>query len=71
MYAYLNTQNHLSEQHCQASGILLYPAIHSNFSEKIELEDHTMRIECVDLTAEWQTIEKQLLDLIFEGISET
>lgn len=66
MYAYLNTQKHLSEQHRRASGILLYPAIHSNLSEKIDLDDQQMRIECVDLTAEWKMIEKQLLDLIIE-----
>jgi 5-methylcytosine-specific restriction enzyme subunit McrC len=63
LYAYLNSQNHLSEQYRKASGILLYPAIHNKLSERVELEDHTMRIESVDLTAPWQDIEQQLLDI--------
>ena len=64
LYAYLRSQEHLSEPHRRASGILLYPAIHDQFSERIELQDHLMRIESVDLAAPWQAIEQQLLDLI-------
>lgn len=67
LYAYLKTQEDLSKQHSKASGILLYPTVNCKLSEKIELEDHTMRIECIDLTTEWQAIEKQLLNLINEG----
>jgi hypothetical protein len=54
----------LSGEHQKASGILLYPAVHYKLSEKIELQDHIIRIECVDLTAAWQDIERQLLGLI-------
>ena len=64
LYAYLKSQEHLSEAHRGASGILLYPAIHDRFSERVELQDHAMRIECIDLTASWQDIEGQLIDLI-------
>ncbi|MBC7878559.1 MAG: hypothetical protein H7Y59_15415 [Anaerolineales bacterium] len=64
LYTYLNSQNHLSEQYRKASGILLYPAIHNKLSERVELEDHTMRIESVDLTAPWQAIEQQLLSIV-------
>jgi 5-methylcytosine-specific restriction enzyme subunit McrC len=64
MYAYLNTQSHLSEQHQKAVGVLLYPAIHTQLSERIKLEHHTIQIECLDLTAQWQDVEKQLLDII-------
>jgi 5-methylcytosine-specific restriction enzyme subunit McrC len=64
LYAYLRSQEHLSELHRSASGILLYPAIENRFSERVELQDHVMRIECVDLSAPWQKIETQLLDLI-------
>lgn len=64
MYAYLTTQRHLSEQHKKAIGILLYPTIAQKLSEKIELGDHTMRIECVDLSAAWQDVEEQLLGII-------
>jgi 5-methylcytosine-specific restriction enzyme subunit McrC len=64
LYAYLRSQEHLSEGHRRASGILLYPAIRYAFSERIELQDHAMRIECIDLAAPWQDIEGHLLDLI-------
>jgi len=60
----LKSQEHLSEGHRSASGILLYPAIQYTFSERIELQDHLMRIECIDLSAPWQDIEGHLLDLI-------
>jgi 5-methylcytosine-specific restriction enzyme subunit McrC len=64
LYTYLKSQEHLSEGHRSASGILLYPAIQYAFSERIELQDHLMRIECIDLSAPWQDIEGHLLDLI-------
>ena len=60
MYAYLNTQERLPESHQKAVGILLYLAIHGKFSERIELEDHTIVIECLDLTTSWQEVEEQL-----------
>jgi 5-methylcytosine-specific restriction enzyme subunit McrC len=65
MYAYLKTQEHLTEEHRQASGILLYPTVNRNrLSEAIELHQQTIRIETVDLAAPWQEIEKNLLQLI-------
>jgi 5-methylcytosine-specific restriction enzyme subunit McrC len=64
LYAYLKSQENLSTGHRSASGILLYPAIQYAFSERIELQDHLMRIECIDLSAPWQDIEGHLLDLI-------
>lgn len=67
MYTYLKTQERLSVQHQKAAGILLYPAIHGKLSEKIELEDHTIGIECLDLTTSWQEVEIQLLDVVFRN----
>ena len=64
LYAYLKSQEHLSEAHRTAVGILLYPAVHNRFSEKVTLQDQTLRIESVDLAAPWQEIERQLLDLL-------
>lgn len=66
IYAYLRTQEHLSDQHQQATGILLYPAIHDELSEKVELQAHQIRIECVNLAAPWQNIEQRLLDVIVD-----
>lgn len=70
LYAYLKSQEHLSETHARSSGILLYPAIHEQFSERIELQDHLLRIESVDLAAPWQEIEQHLMDLILKNISD-
>jgi 5-methylcytosine-specific restriction enzyme subunit McrC len=68
MYAYLRSQEHLSQQHRKATGILLYPAVDYNLSESIELEDHNIRIECLDLKVTWQEIEKQLVDIVSHSI---
>ena len=64
LYAYLKSQEHVSEAHRKAIGILLYPAVSNRFSERIELQNHVMRVECIDLSAPWQDIERQLLELV-------
>jgi 5-methylcytosine-specific restriction enzyme subunit McrC len=65
LYAYLKSQEHLSEHHRDTVGVLLYPAIEARLSERIELQDHVMRIESVDLAAPWQEVERQLLELVY------
>jgi 5-methylcytosine-specific restriction enzyme subunit McrC len=64
LYAYLKSQAHLSDAHRTGTGILLYPAIHDSFSERIELQDHVIRVESIDLTLTWQNIESHLLELV-------
>jgi 5-methylcytosine-specific restriction enzyme subunit McrC len=64
MYAYLKSQEHVSEAHRTAVGILLYPAVGNRFSERVTLQGHTIRIESADLAEPWQEIEKQLLELV-------
>jgi 5-methylcytosine-specific restriction enzyme subunit McrC len=64
LYAYLKSQAHVSPSHCNATGILLYPVVHEPFSERIELQDHVMRVESVDLAAPWEEIERHLVELI-------
>jgi 5-methylcytosine-specific restriction endonuclease McrBC regulatory subunit McrC len=64
LYAYLSSQKHISGEHQQAAGILLYPAVRYQLSERIELEDHLIQIECIDLGAPWQEIEDHLLNLV-------
>ena len=66
LYAYLKSQEHLSEAHRNAVGILLYPAIQYQLSDRIELQDHVMRIESLDLAAPWQEMERKLLEIITE-----
>lgn len=64
LYAYLRSQEHLSEQHAKASGILLYPVVQHRLSERMELQGHVIRVESLDLSAPWQEIEAHLIDLI-------
>ena len=65
LYAYIKTQEHISEHHQKAMGILLYPTIsHTTISEKIVLHQQAMRIETIDLTLPWQEIERNLLATI-------
>jgi len=64
LYAYLRSQEHLSEAHRTASGILLYPAVQHRLSERIQLQDHILHMESVDLAAPWQEVEEQLLDVL-------
>ena len=65
VYAYLKTQEHLSEKHRQAVGILLYPSVHEKvLSETVQLQDMTIRVESVDLSAEWQEIESRLIEIV-------
>jgi 5-methylcytosine-specific restriction enzyme subunit McrC len=65
LYAYLKTQEHLSEKHRQAIGILLYPTVHGkNLSEVVQLQDMSLRVESVDLSLEWREIEKRLIEII-------
>lgn len=66
IYAYLRTQEHLSDKHAQATGILLYPAVHRELAEKFTLQSHAIRVETVDLTAPWHEIEQRLLGLILD-----
>jgi 5-methylcytosine-specific restriction enzyme subunit McrC len=64
IYTYLKSQEHMSEQFRCCTGILLYPTVHQNLSEAIRLQDHTVRIETIDLTLPWQDVEHSLLELI-------
>jgi 5-methylcytosine-specific restriction enzyme subunit McrC len=65
IYTYVKTQEHVSENHRQSTGILLYPAVTQlGLSEEIKLQDHRIRIQTIDLSAPWMDIEKGLLDII-------
>lgn len=64
VYAYLKSQEHLSEAHRAAIGILLYPAVQQRFAERVRLQGHVIRIESVDLAAPWQEIERQLMEVV-------
>jgi 5-methylcytosine-specific restriction enzyme subunit McrC len=64
MYAYLRSQEQMSEAQKQAAGILLYPAVNSRGSERVQVQGHAIHIEWLDLAAPWQEVEKQLMDIV-------
>jgi 5-methylcytosine-specific restriction enzyme subunit McrC len=66
LYTYLRSQEDVSAAHRSAEGILLYPAVQVQLSERMELQGHVIRIESVDLSARWEAVEKQLLGIIGE-----
>ena len=64
LYAYLRSQEHVSDFHKCASGILLYPTARQNLSETIELQGHQIHLVTIDLSRPWEEIESDLLDLV-------
>ena len=63
MYAYLRTQERRTDAHRCATGILLYPSVETELRERVVLQDHTLRVESVDLSRPWPDIEARLLEL--------
>jgi len=64
LYAYLRSQEHLSDSHRCASGILLYPTTRVSLCETIELQGHLIQLMTIDLSQPWGEIENKLFDLI-------
>jgi 5-methylcytosine-specific restriction enzyme subunit McrC len=64
LYAYLRSQEQVSAGYRSAEGILLYPAVQTRLSERVELQGHLIRIESVDLAAEWEEVERQLVEVV-------
>ncbi len=68
MYAYLKTQEEISDQHMMASGILLYPASRSSkIDEHVILDNHTISIKNINLNIPWEVIETNLLRMITDN----
>lgn len=61
LYAYLKSQEHRSEYHKSAAGILLYPAVKQKLQEKAEIQGHEIHWMTVDLTEPWEDIENNLM----------
>jgi 5-methylcytosine-specific restriction enzyme subunit McrC len=64
IYTYLRSQEHVSDSHRCASGILLYPTVYEKVSETIELQGHQIQLATIDLSLPWDDIEDALLDLV-------
>jgi 5-methylcytosine-specific restriction enzyme subunit McrC len=63
IYAYLRSQEHLSDAFRNATGILLYPTVNHAVRERVEIQGHVIRWETVDLAQPWQAIESRLLEI--------
>jgi 5-methylcytosine-specific restriction enzyme subunit McrC len=63
MYAYLRSQEHCSESHQSATGILLYPTVEHRLSEMVRIQGHDICWETIDLTQPWEKIESDLRKL--------
>jgi 5-methylcytosine-specific restriction enzyme subunit McrC len=67
LYTYVKTQEHVSPGHRQASGILLYPSTDDSvLSERIQLQDISLRVESINLALPWQGVEERLLQIARE-----
>ena len=64
LYAYLRTQEHESEAHRWAQGMLLYPTTSQDLNETMSVQGHRICVATVDLSKEWETIEARLLALV-------
>lgn len=60
IYAYLMSQNHVSDEHRHAEGLLLHPVVDGNFDEEVEIQGHRIRFATVDLRASATSIADQL-----------
>jgi 5-methylcytosine-specific restriction enzyme subunit McrC len=57
-------ENQWSARHRSAVGILLYPAVQNQTSERVQLQEHVIRIERLDLASAWNEVEAQLLRIV-------
>ena len=65
IYAYVKSQEEFVTFHPEVSGVLLYPAKRRNeLSKTIVLPNHRIKVVSLDLTMEWQAIEKQLASIV-------
>ena len=69
LYAYLRSQEHVSDAHRCASGVLLYPTVREKLSEIVQLQGHEIHFVTIDLSQPWEEIEGELLDVISAGIA--
>ncbi|SUS07591.1 5-methylcytosine-specific restriction enzyme subunit McrC (fragment) [uncultured Defluviicoccus sp.] len=64
IYAYLRSQEHLSDSDRDASGLLLYPTVGDELDETVALHGHSIHFRTVNLSLPWQEIETGLLSVV-------
>ena len=71
LYAYLRSQEDPADPMSHnCTGVLLYPALGTDYDESATIQGHRIRFATVDLTADTQTIRKQLLRIVDGSISD-
>jgi 5-methylcytosine-specific restriction enzyme subunit McrC len=61
IYVYLKSQSHRSPAYATATGILLYPTVNHDISERVGIQGHTIHWETVNLAQSWEEVEAALL----------
>jgi len=69
MFAYLKNLQYVDSR--QIEGVLLYPTVSKSLSMRYCIQGHTIRIETLDLNANWQDIHQRLLGLLTPISSES
>lgn len=64
LYAYLRTQEHRSDEHRDAEGMLLYPTTTVELDEAMRVQGHRIRVATVNLAQPWPAIEARLHALL-------
>ncbi|WAS96408.1 5-methylcytosine restriction system specificity protein McrC [Nannocystis punicea] len=64
LYTYLRTQEHRSQAHRDAGGLLLYPTTEREVEEAMRVQGHTIRVATVDLSASWPDVEARLMAVL-------
>jgi len=64
LYAYLRTQEHLSDAHRFAEGMLLYPRTARDVDDCMLVQGHRIRVATLDLSTDWEAIEKRLVGFV-------
>ena len=71
MYAYLASQDHESDAHRTATGILLYGRTKEGERKlRTRIDDHPFWVETLDLYQDWEDIEGDLVGLIEETVGD-
>jgi 5-methylcytosine-specific restriction enzyme subunit McrC len=70
IYAYLQSQEHCSQHHESSTGILLYPTVGHALSTAVSIQGHEIRWETIYLAQQWEEIEKNLLAIPLNSLTE-
>jgi len=62
LYAYL--KNDVAHEGRKSEGVLLYPTVHTELSERFLIDGHAVTIATINLDQDWRMVESDLLDLI-------